>query len=151
MQVDAALRSVAHPNIYAVGDAAATPLRMACATAMPMGAYAADHLAARLNGQPQIEPFRFAYVLQCLSLGRRRALVQFVDRDDTPQERIITGWWGARIKELICRFTVWSLRWEKRVPGAYWWAKADLHMADAAVPSSSQRLPEWIHDRYGAD
>src|SRR5207248_10825007 len=42
--IDGELRSVSHPNIYAVGDAAAfeTPLRLACATAMPMGAHAAD-------------------------------------------------------------------------------------------------------------
>jgi NADH dehydrogenase FAD-containing subunit len=73
--VDASLRSVAFPNIYAVGDAASTPLRMACATALPMGAYAGGHLAAQLSERPLPGAFSFAYLLQCISLGRHRALV----------------------------------------------------------------------------
>jgi NADH dehydrogenase FAD-containing subunit len=121
--VDETLRVVDHAEIYAAGDAAATGLRMACATAMPMGAYVADHLAARLTAQPLPDPFRFAYVIQCISLGRREGLVQFVQPDDSPKPRIITGWAAAGIKELICRFTVWSLSWEKRWPGLYSWLK----------------------------
>lgn len=122
--VDETLRVVNHPAIYAAGDVAATPLRMACATAMPMGAYVADQLAAQLTGQPAPGPFHFSYVLQCISLGRRNGLVQLVQADDTPKPRIISGWAAARVKELICRFTVWSLQMEKRWPGLYAWPQA---------------------------
>ncbi|MEZ4678710.1 MAG: FAD-dependent oxidoreductase [Caldilineaceae bacterium] len=55
--VDETLRVIDHPEIYVAGDAAATGLRMACATAMPMGAYVADQLVARLLEQPQPAPF----------------------------------------------------------------------------------------------
>lgn len=119
--VDEQLRVVNHPAIYAAGDAAATPLRMACATAMPMGAYVANHLTAQLKGKPSAAPFRFSYLIQCVSLGRHDGLVQFVESDDRPKARVITGWAAARIKELICRFTVWSLYQERRWPGSYTW------------------------------
>ena len=119
--VDEWLRVVNDDSIYAAGDAAATPLRMACATALPMGAYVADHLAARVNGVARPGPFRFGFIGQCISLGRHDGLVQLVQRDDTPKPRIITGWAAARIKELLCRFTVWSLHQERRWVGSYTW------------------------------
>ncbi len=119
--VDESLRVVNHPEIYAAGDAAATPLRMACATAMPMGAYVANHLTAQLKKQPLPAPFRFSYLLQCISLGRHDGLVQFVKANDSPKARVITGWVAARVKELICRYTVWSLYQQRRWPGSYTW------------------------------
>lgn len=124
--VDETLCSVSHANIYAIGDAAATPLRMGCVTAMPMGAYAADHLAATITRNASIPEFQFRFFIRCISLGRGRGLVQFVDGDDAPQERIITGKAAARIKELICRFTVWSLQWEQLFPGSYMWPQKQL-------------------------
>lgn len=128
--VDEHLRVVNQPTIYAAGDVAATPLRMACATAMPMGAYVADQVAAQIKGEPTPAPFQFSYLVQCISLGRHNGLVQFVHADDAPQPRIITGWAAARIKELICRFTVWSLYQEKRWPGLYAWPKAHLALGN---------------------
>lgn len=121
--VDGSLRAVHHPEIYVVGDGAATGLRMACATAMPQGAYAADHLAAVVRHTAVPAPFRFAYVARCLSLGRRAGLVQVVNAADVPQRRFFTGRRGAWIKELICRFTIWSFWLEKRFPGSYRWAQ----------------------------
>lgn len=119
--VDEQLRVQHHPTIYAAGDVAATPLRMACATAMPMGAYVANHLTAQLQGQRAPAPFRFSYLLQCISLGRHDGLVQLVESDDRPKRHIITGWAAARIKEFICRYTVWSLYQARRWPGSYRW------------------------------
>jgi len=124
--VDRDLRSVSDSRIYAAGDSACfaedpgAPIRMACATAMPAGAHAADNLAAVIAGQPQ-EPFRMYYMLQCISLGRRRGLVQWVHGDDKPIEAIVKGRRAAFIKELICRSTTWALRLEKFMPGAYRW------------------------------
>lgn len=139
--VDATLRVVDHPTIYAAGDAAATGLRMACATAMPMGAYVADHLAAHLCGQSEPDGFRFAYLIQCISLGRRNGLIQFVEQDDRPKSRVLTGWAAARIKELICRFTLWSLFWEKRWPGLYSWSQ-DAELQDVGTQRHSMKTSQ---------
>jgi NADH:ubiquinone reductase (H+-translocating) len=92
-RVDDLLRSISHPHIMVVGDSAAVgehPLRMGCVTALPMAIHAADGIVDTLAGR-RAEPFRFGFVLQCISLGRRSALVQFVRSDDSPRERIISG------------------------------------------------------------
>ncbi|MBK8020249.1 MAG: FAD-dependent oxidoreductase [Chloroflexi bacterium] len=123
--VDAALRSVSHPEVYAIGDAAASGLRMACATAMPMGAHAADNVLADLDGGA-VQPHRFGYVVRCISLGRHDGLIQIVDRLDRPRDRIVTGRAGAFVKELICVFARRSLDIEKRLPGAYLWVRSEM-------------------------
>ncbi len=106
--VDDTLRSLSHPDVYAVGDAAAVPgldgkeLRMACATAIPTGRHAADAIASRLRGRSAAS-FRFRYLLQCLSLGRRDGVVQFVHADDSPRNGVLTGRAAALLKEIIVR------------------------------------------------
>jgi NADH dehydrogenase FAD-containing subunit len=109
--------------MYAAGDAAFVsshpiPIRMACATAMPMGGHVADNVRAHLRGEPE-QPFRLRYFAQCISLGRQDALIQVVNPDDSPREQVITGRAGALVKELICRFTLATLRLERHFPGAY--------------------------------
>lgn len=107
--VDDHLRS-GDPSIYVVGDAAYVPgLRMSCAVALPMGAYVADVLTGRTR-----EPFRFSFVIQCISLGRNDGIVQFVTPDDAPRESAILGRPAAWVKELICRYTVLNLKLESR-------------------------------------
>lgn len=111
--VSPTLSSLSAPNIFGAGDGVAfaeahgVPIRMACATALPMGAQAADNLWAALHGNPQ-KPFGFGYVAQCVSLGRQDGLVQFVRRDDSPTERILTGRLAAFIKESLCRYAAFS-------------------------------------------
>jgi NADH dehydrogenase FAD-containing subunit len=123
MLVDDHLRSISHPNIYGIGDAAQMAgIRMACATALPLGVYAAEDYIAQLNGKTH-DRFRFGYLGRCISLGRARGLVQMVQPDDTPQDWIFTGRSGAFIKEMVCRFTVLSLYLEKRMPGSYQYSK----------------------------
>jgi NADH dehydrogenase len=111
MIVDGSLRSVSHPDVYGIGDAVALrkqdgqDLRMACATGMPSGQHAARSIAARLAGL-EPTPMRFRYLNQCISLGRRDGLVQFVHSDDSPREVVLTGCLAALYKETIVRGTV---------------------------------------------
>jgi NADH dehydrogenase FAD-containing subunit len=111
MVVDETLRSVSHPDVYGVGDAAAIrrpdglELRMACATGMPTAQQAMRALADRLAGRTP-RPVRFRYAFQCISLGRRDGLIQFVRFDDSPREVVLTGRLAAVYKEAIVRGTV---------------------------------------------
>ncbi|MER7169989.1 NAD(P)/FAD-dependent oxidoreductase [Streptomyces mesophilus] len=112
--VDAMMRSVSHPDVYAVGDAGyamgdtGKPLRMSCATGTPMAWQAADAITAELTGlkQPKM-PLR--YFQQCVSLGRKEGLIQFVTADDTSKERVLTGRTAAVYKELICKGAAWGV------------------------------------------
>lgn len=111
--VDASMRSVSHPDVYAIGDAAlaagagGAPLRMACATASPMAWHAADCLAARLTGG-KVPETTIGYATQCISLGRRDGILQRVTPEDEPTSTVLTGRIAARIKEFICAGAAWS-------------------------------------------
>ncbi len=113
--IDDHLCSLSHPDIFAVGDAAdvatatGTPTRMACANAIPMGAYAADELTARITGVAH-RPHEVVDFYRCTSLGRHDALLQTYDIDDKPKETIVTGRFAATLKEIICRYTVWGVQ-----------------------------------------
>jgi NADH dehydrogenase len=142
--VDTAMRSISHPDVFAVGDAAysadqAVPLRMACATALPMGAQAASNIIAGLEGKPA-QPLPYRYYFQCISLGRREALIQMVNADDTPREFIITGRVGALYKEMICRFAYESLKMERYLPGMY-------RMPDAPIAMKRQMRSDQVHSQ----
>lgn len=123
--VDEHLRAQRFPTLYAVGDIASleeaieTPIRMGCVTAAPMGAYAGDHLAAVIQGQKPVKPYRYTYFMRCISLGRNDGLVQFVEADDTPRERILTGRVGAKVKEVISRSSVWNVQMEHRMAALF--------------------------------
>ncbi|MDI1463897.1 FAD-dependent oxidoreductase [Catellatospora sp. KI3] len=112
--VDATMRSVSHPDVYAVGDAAhaigpeGRPLRMSCASGTPMAWQAADAIAARLTGGklPNV-PIR--YFNQCISLGRKEGLIQFVTADDQAKPSALTGRFAAAYKELVCKGAAWGV------------------------------------------
>jgi NADH dehydrogenase FAD-containing subunit len=119
VRVDATLRVPGHPEIFVAGDAAEVrgsdgePLRMACATAMPMGTYVGEAVARVINGEAP-KPFRFAYKIRCISLGRRDGLIQHVDEHDRAVPQVWTGRVAATLKEIVCRSTVFSIRGEGR-------------------------------------
>ncbi|MER5529787.1 FAD-dependent oxidoreductase [Streptomyces sp. NPDC002677] len=112
--VDGTMRSVSHPDVYAVGDAAMAtgpgdkPLRMSCATGAPMAWLAADTIAARLTGGklPKV-PLR--YFNQCISLGRGQGLIQYVTADDRAVRAALTGRTAALYKELVCKGAAWAV------------------------------------------
>jgi NADH dehydrogenase FAD-containing subunit len=120
VRVAPTLQVPGYPEVFAVGDVAAVEgpdgrsLRMACATAMPMGVHAAEGIARAVAGATP-RPFRFGYAIRCVSLGRRSGLVQQVDEADRAVERALTGRAGAIVKELVCRSTVLSIRAEARL------------------------------------
>lgn len=112
--VDETMRSVSHPDVYAVGDAAfahggsGSPLRMSCASGVPTAHLAADAIAARLTGR-EVPQNKIGYNGQCISLGRTDALVQWVTPDDQPKPSALTGKMAVRVKELICKSAAWSI------------------------------------------
>ncbi|MEU5031715.1 NAD(P)/FAD-dependent oxidoreductase [Streptomyces milbemycinicus] len=112
--VDGTMRSVSHPDVYAIGDAAMVmgpgdkPLRMSCASGTPTAWQAADAIAARLTGGklPNV-PLR--YFNQCISLGRKEGLIQYVTADDRAVRAALTGRFAAVYKELICKGAAWGV------------------------------------------
>lgn len=112
--VDATMRSVSHPDVYAIGDAARVmgpgdkPLRMSCASGVPTAWQAADSIASRLTGtKPTTVPLR--YFNQCISLGRRDGLIQYVTADDRARPAALTGRTAALYKELVCKGAAWGV------------------------------------------
>jgi NADH:quinone reductase (non-electrogenic) len=126
--VDHALRSVSHPDVFVVGDAATITvpgtgaLRMAVATAMPAGAHAAESIEAIRQGR-EPKPFRFRFVGQAISLGQYDGVFQPTHADDSPHGLVLTGRPAAHVKEWINRYTLSALRAERRRPGSYRWVK----------------------------
>ncbi|MDR7171719.1 NADH dehydrogenase FAD-containing subunit [Nocardia kruczakiae] len=115
---DATLRSVSHPDIYAIGDAAAITqpwgrMHGTCQSGMPTAAYAADTIARRLRGKP-VRPFRFGYFHQPVSLGRRDAVIGFTHADDSPRRGYLTGRAAVRYKEFVSSSPVPTFRLSRR-------------------------------------
>jgi NADH dehydrogenase FAD-containing subunit len=112
--VDDSMRSVSHPDVYAVGDAAlapggnGSPLRMSCASGVPTAHQAADAIAARLTGR-EVPQNKIGYNGQCISLGRNDAVMQWVTPDDKPKPSALTGKAAVRLKEFICKSAAWSI------------------------------------------
>ncbi|MEB3071772.1 NAD(P)/FAD-dependent oxidoreductase [[Mycobacterium] vasticus] len=127
---DDTLTSVDNPWIVAAGDSVAPsgrPLRMSCQAAIPLGAQAADTVLARLAGTAPAALDQ-AFTGQCISLGRGFGTVQLARRDDTPVRAFIGGRLAAKVKEAICRATVWGIRREGTKPGSYRWLKGGIRV-----------------------
>ena len=101
----ATLRSVSHPDVYAVGDAAAVRQRFGtlhgtCQSGMPTGVFAAAAIVRALGGK-EPKPFRFGYLHAPVSLGRNDAVVQFTHPDDSPRRLYLTGRAARWYKETV--------------------------------------------------
>lgn len=112
--VDATMRSVSHPDVYAIGDAALVagpggkPLRMSCASGIPTAWRAADTIAARLAGT-KIPSTPLRYFNQCISLGRKDGLIQYVTADDRAVRAALRGRLAALYKEVVCKGAAWGV------------------------------------------
>ncbi|MGZ6368513.1 MAG: NAD(P)/FAD-dependent oxidoreductase, partial [Ktedonobacteraceae bacterium] len=124
--VDPYLRSVSHPEIYAIGDAAfpceipGAPVRMSAVTATIMGAHGADSLSASLLGKAP-KPFSFAYLGQGIALGRHNAIGFNNYPDDKPIPPYFTGWLGYQVREIFVRYLAAAPRLERRWSGLFVW------------------------------
>jgi NADH dehydrogenase len=147
LRVDETLRSVDAPNIIGAGDAVVAPpavashLRMGCAVALPLGGHAAETLLACIRGT-RPTALSVGFLIQCISLGRKKAYIQAVRSDDTPRPFHVTGRAGATIKEQICKLVVESPVRESRKPGAYRWPKGPTRRRNSAVAEPSKPSTE---------
>jgi NADH:quinone reductase (non-electrogenic) len=125
--VDPFLRSVSHPQVYAIGDAAlpvedpgVSHVRMSAGTASIMGAHGADCLSAMLSGRTP-KPLSFAYLAQAIALGRHYAIFFPLSPDDRPRPPYITGRVGALTREAVIGFVVAATLAQPRFPGLFVW------------------------------
>lgn len=119
--VDAHLRSVSHPEVFVIGDAAAVTgrdgnvLAMGCRVGAFQGPYVADAIVAAMTGKDHA-PFAYRYIHQCVSLGRKDAVIQFVHPgDETPRDAVLRGKVAVWYKELVLNGGMWAYR----NPGPY--------------------------------
>jgi NADH dehydrogenase FAD-containing subunit len=153
------LQVPSHPEVIGAGDAVAPPaacvrgadpdyvLRMGCVTAMPLGCHAADVVADLVKGRPP-RTFRFAFPLQCVSLGRKRGLVVRTDGADRTNGRIVTGRLAAMVKEFICRYVIGIVRIERRYAVYPWLGKRASRRVLATEPPRA--LPTASGDTHVA-
>ena len=119
---DESLRSVSHPNVYAVGDAAAVRqgygvMHGTCQSGIPTAVHAASSIVRELKGK-QPKKFRFGYVHQPVSLGRHDAVIQFTHADDTPGRFYLAGRLAVAYKETVSSSPWPTYRLLKAMPAA---------------------------------
>lgn len=123
---DETLTSVDNERIVAAGDSAAPsdlPFRMGCQSAVQLGPQAAETVLSRIAGKKPANA-GVGFAGQCISLGRDIGIFQFAHRNDVAISLHLRGRFGAKVKEMVCKSTVWQLRTEGRRPGVMkWWMK----------------------------
>ncbi|MCC3764594.1 FAD-dependent oxidoreductase [Glycomyces sp. TRM65418] len=112
--VDRRMRSVSHPEVYAVGDAAfvvgenGKPLPMSCASAGATSMQAVASVIGDLTGRSPKQT-GLSYVGNHISLGRNDAIFQLVDGDARSKPGALLGPPAARVKGAILRTSAWSM------------------------------------------
>ncbi|MBX9398766.1 FAD-dependent oxidoreductase [Streptomyces sp. TRM72054] len=112
--VDRTMRSVSHPDVYAVGDSAyaigdnGRPLPMSCASAGYTGRQATAAIVGRLTGR-EIPNTRLDYHGNHISLGRRDGILQMVDGEAQAKPKYVGGRKAARVKAGIVAMSLWGI------------------------------------------
>lgn len=123
--VDPNLRSISHPHILAVGDAAhpiaptGAPYRLSAFAALASGAYAADLIAAQRNSR-EVLPFSFSTLGQGVAIGRG-GVGFFSYPNDKQSLFIVTGPLARHIRNFFVWLVSYVLKLERRQPGFFWW------------------------------
>ncbi|MEU7912807.1 NAD(P)/FAD-dependent oxidoreductase [Microbispora bryophytorum] len=111
--VDRTMRSVSHPNVYAVGDSAyaigdnGRPLPMSCASAACIGRQAVEAIVGRLTGRA-IANTKLIYTLNHISLGRRDGILQMIGDEGQAKPKFLGGRKVARAKAGILAMSLWA-------------------------------------------
>jgi len=111
--VDRLMRSVSHPNVYAIGDSAhaigdnGLPLPMSCASAGYTGMQAMVAIVGSLTGR-KVPNTKLDYSFNHISLGRRDGMLQMVDDEAQAKPKYIGGRKAARIKSAILKGSLWT-------------------------------------------
>ena len=141
--VDPGLRSISHPHILAVGDAAhpmaptGAGYRMSAYAALVSGAYAADAILDARAGRTS-PPFSYSAYGQGVAIGR--VGVGFATYpDDRKAFFLITGRNGIRVRNFFVRLLVTLIRMERNHPGLFFtvgrgrvsWQRAEEAMKQA--------------------
>ena len=141
---DETLTSLDSDRILAAGDSASpsgVPFRASCATARPLGAYAADTILARLENKAPKE-VSIGTGFQCIALGRNTAIVQLASMHDVANRFSIRGPLGQKIKSSSYGLLTEELGKEARRPGSFSWKFKDhkrrqelSRLRETALPS----------------
>ncbi|TDC99868.1 oxidoreductase [Nonomuraea deserti] len=111
--VDRTMRSISHPNVYAIGDSAhaigdnGRPLPMSCASAGYTGRQAIEAIVGRLTGRT-IANTKLVYTYNHISLGRRDGILQTVDDEGRAKPTYQGGRKAAHVKASILKMALWA-------------------------------------------
>ncbi|MEO3826060.1 FAD-dependent oxidoreductase [Actinomadura sp. B10D3] len=111
--VDRTMRSVSHPNVYAVGDSVYTlgdndrQLPMNCGSAGYTGRQAIEAIVGRLTGR-DVANVKLTYWYNAISLGRKDGILQLIDGPAQARPKYMGGRTAVRVKEAIQRGALWG-------------------------------------------
>ncbi|MEV7235285.1 FAD-dependent oxidoreductase [Streptomyces sp. NPDC051020] len=111
--VDSTMRSVSHPNVYAIGDSAyaigdnGRLLPMSCSSAACTSQQAIESIVGHLTGR-KIANAKLVYTYNHISLGRRDAIWQMVDNEGQAKPKHMGGRNIARIKSGLVELSRWA-------------------------------------------
>ncbi|MET9187183.1 FAD-dependent oxidoreductase [Streptomyces tendae] len=111
--VDRTMRSVSHPNVYAIGDSVQAigdngrPLPMSCGSAGYTGRQAIDAIVGSLTGR-KVARTKLVYTYNAISLGRLDGILQTVDGEGRAKPKCVSGRKAALIKTGIIKGALWG-------------------------------------------